>query len=94
MAENLTCLSQAIRIADHLNALKTLGELLELCREELDNPPENSLVRIGLLLDGYIAQADYHFNELEVLSKDLQTGLVQVRRLIAPDPFRQSERAS
>ena len=88
MAESSNCLSQAIQISDHLNAIKTLGELLELCREELDNPPENSLTRIGLLLDSYVSQVDYHFNELEALTNGLQTDLVQIRHKVAPVPFK------
>lgn len=94
MPENLSSLSQAIQIADHLSAMKNLGELLELCREEFNNPSEISQIRISLLLDSYMSQIDYHFNELEALTENLKIGLVQIRRLIAPDPFRQSERVS
>ena len=84
MPENLSGLSDAI--ANHLNAVQILGELLEICREELLNSSmdasENTSLRISVLLTSYVSQAAYHFNELNGLTKQLKTGLVRIRQSI------------
>ena len=84
MAENLPSLSLAIRVIDHVHQLKLLTELIQLCRDELDDAPEDkTLNRIGLLLDSYLSQSEYHFNELEVHGTHLQARLIEIHRMIA-----------
>lgn len=87
MAEKLPSLNLAIRVIDHIHQLKVLTELLQVCRNELHDPPdrEKALDRIELLLNSYLSQSEYHFNELECYGNHLQAGLIEIRRLIAPD---------
>lgn len=80
MAENLSSL--AIGIFDHVDGIRSLQELLRLCQEEMDSPDEKSRLRVGLLLDSYLARTDYHLDELSWRIEKLKPAFLELKQLI------------
>lgn len=80
MAENLSEL--AIGIIDHIDGIRSLQELLRLCQEEMDGQDEKSRLRVGLLLDSYVARTDYHLDELKWRINELKPTFLKLKQLI------------
>lgn len=85
LPRRLTVGALAIGITDEIEEIKRLQELLRLCQYEFSNPTDQSQLRIELLIDHYVAQVDYHLDELNWRTKKLELDLKKVKQLLVPE---------
>lgn len=76
MTRDLTIL--LIRLEDELNRLFVLQQVLQIALEQFDGPHEKTMLRVDLLIDLYLAQAEYYFDEMKAVTN-------QIRQLLRQD---------
>lgn len=75
MTRDLTIL--LIRLEDELNRLFVLQQVLQIALEQFNDPDEKTMVRADLLIDLYLAQAEYYFDELKAVTSQIRQLLRQ-----------------
>lgn len=70
MTKNVSVL--LVRVMDELNALFTLQQLLNIALEQMDNPSEETMDRVDLLISLYLPQAELRFYETKYKLQEIQ----------------------
>lgn len=64
--------SLSIEALNQTAHIRHLQKLVEVCVEQMDNPTNDAIERVDLILDSYRASMDNHIQELEVVLNRLK----------------------